>query len=127
MSRWRLMDEPQAEDDSLDDDEIVMLISLLIGAGSETTNLGGMMMIQALLEHPDELKRVRDDRRLIPQAVGEVMRYGTGGGAAELLRWAAGTSSCAGRSSGRDRRCCSPLAVPIGIPRSFRIPIASTS
>ncbi len=79
----------QEMDDTLQDDEIVMLISLLIGAGSETTNLGGVMMIQALLEHPGELKRVRDDRRLIPQAVNEAMRHSTGGGAAGLLRWAA--------------------------------------
>lgn len=79
----------QEKDDTLQDDEIVMLISLLIGAGSETTNLGGAMMIQALLEHPDELKRVREDRRLIPQAVNEAMRHSTGGGAAGLLRWAA--------------------------------------
>jgi len=65
------------------------LISLLIGAGSETTNLGGAMMIQALLDHPGELKRVREDRRLVPQAVNEAMRFSTGGGAAGLLRWAA--------------------------------------
>jgi cytochrome P450 len=79
----------QAQGDPIDDDEIVMLISLLIGAGSETTNLGGMMMIRSLMEHPDEMKRVREDRRLIPQAVGECMRFSTGGGAAGLLRWVA--------------------------------------
>jgi cytochrome P450 len=69
----------QEKDERLDDDEIVMLISLLIGAGSETTNLGGLVMIQTLLQHPDELKRVRDDRSLVPNAVSEIMRFAFGG------------------------------------------------
>ena len=79
----------QAQDDSLDDDEIIMLITLMIGAGSETTNFGSMAMIQTLLEHPNELERLRANRGLIPQAMGELMRFATGGGAAGgLLRWA---------------------------------------
>jgi cytochrome P450 len=79
----------QAADDSLDDDEIVMLISLMIGAGSETTSFGTMSMLQTLLEHPDALDRLRRDRSLIPQAIGELMRFAAGGGAAGgLLRWA---------------------------------------
>jgi cytochrome P450 len=69
----------QAQDETLDDDEIVLLISVLIGAGSETTNLGGLVMLQTLLQHPEQLKRVRDDRRLIPKAVNEIMRFGFGG------------------------------------------------
>lgn len=79
----------QAEDDSLDDDEIVMLISLMIGAGSETTSFATMSMIQTLLENPDALERLRRDRRLIPQALGELMRLAAGGGAGGgLLRYA---------------------------------------
>jgi cytochrome P450 len=79
----------QEQDDSLDDDEIIMLITLLIGAGSETTNFGSMAMIQSLIEHPEALERLRADRSLIPQAMGELLRFATGGGAAGgLLRWA---------------------------------------
>jgi cytochrome P450 len=63
----------------LTDDEIVMLISVLLGAGSETTNLVGLMLIQTLLQHPQQLKRVRDDRSLIPKAVMEIMRFAVGG------------------------------------------------
>jgi cytochrome P450 len=69
----------QQSDDSIRDDEIVMLISVLIGAGSETTNLGGLVMIQTLLQHPEQLKRVRDDRSLVPKAVNEIMRFAFGG------------------------------------------------
>jgi cytochrome P450 len=79
----------QAADDSLDDDEIVMLISLMIGAGSETTSFATMSMLQTLLEHPDALERLRSDRSRIPQALGELMRFAAGGGAAAgLLRYA---------------------------------------
>jgi cytochrome P450 len=69
----------QERDETLTDDEIVLLISVLIGAGSETTNLGGLVMIQTLLAHPEQLKRVRDDRSLIPKAVDEIMRFAFGG------------------------------------------------
>jgi cytochrome P450 len=69
----------QERDETLTDDEIVLLISVLIGAGSETTNLGGLVMIQTLLQHPEQLKRVRDDRSLVPKAVNEIMRFAFGG------------------------------------------------
>ena len=57
----------------------MVLVSILIGAGSETTNLGGLVQIRTLLEHPEQLKRVRDDRSLIPNAVNEIMRFAFGG------------------------------------------------
>ena len=69
----------QAQDETLGDDEIVMLISLLIGAGSETTNLGGRIVIETILDHPEALERVRRDRSLVPRAVSEIMRFGFGG------------------------------------------------
>lgn len=65
----------QTRDDSLSDDEIVMLISVLLGAGSETTNMGGRLIIQSIVEHPEAFKRVRDDRSLVPKAVGEILRF----------------------------------------------------
>jgi cytochrome P450 len=69
----------QERDETLSDDEIVLLISVLIGAGSETTNLGGLVMIQTLLQHPRQLERVRHDRSLVPKAVNEIMRFAFGG------------------------------------------------
>jgi cytochrome P450 len=69
----------QAHDETLDDDEIVLLITLLIGAGSETTNLAGLRLIQTLLEQPEPLERVRDDRSLVPKAVNEILRFALGG------------------------------------------------
>ena len=69
----------QDRGEELTDDDIVMLISVLLGAGSETTNLGGLVLIQTLLQHPEQLKRVRDDRSLVPNAVMEIMRFAFGG------------------------------------------------
>jgi cytochrome P450 len=69
----------QGEDGVIRDDDIVMLISILIGAGSETTNLGGLVIIQTLIDHPEQLARVRDDRSLVPRAVDEIMRFAFGG------------------------------------------------
>ena len=37
----------------LSDDEIVMTVTGLIGAGSETTAIGGMVAAMTLLDHPD--------------------------------------------------------------------------
>jgi cytochrome P450 enzyme len=69
----------QDEGEPIDEDEIAMLVSVLIGAGSETTNLGGMQIIQTLLEHPEPLEQVRGDRGLVPRAVEEIMRFAFGG------------------------------------------------
>ncbi len=66
-------------DEKLADNEIITLITGLIGAGSETTALGGMVAILTLLNHPEEAARLRADRALVPNAVNEIMRFGFGG------------------------------------------------
>ena len=78
----------QTRDETLEDDEIVLLISLLIGAGSETTNTGGLVLIQTLLDHPEQLERVRADRSLVPNAVMEILRLAFGGPGAGITRYA---------------------------------------
>jgi cytochrome P450 len=84
-------------DGAIGDDEIVMLVAVLIGAGSETTNLGGLIMIRTLLEHEEELKRVRDDRTLVARAVEEIMRFAFGGPAG-MQRFAVRDFDLRGRS-----------------------------
>ena len=69
----------EEHDETLDEDDIVVLASILIGAGSETTNLGGLVLIRTMLEHPEVLARVREDRSLVPNAVNEIMRFAFGG------------------------------------------------
>lgn len=62
------------EGDRLSDPELLSTVSLVLGAGFETTmNLIGNGIF-LLLEHPDELARLRQDPSLIFSAVEEILR-----------------------------------------------------
>ena len=65
----------EEEGDRLDERELLTMLRLLLVAGNETTvNLIGNGML-ALLRHPEQLQRLRDDPSLIPAAVEELLRY----------------------------------------------------
>jgi pimeloyl-[acyl-carrier protein] synthase len=56
-------------------DELLANTILLLNAGNETTtNLLGNGLV-ALLQYPDQLRRLRDEPTLIPTAVEEFLRY----------------------------------------------------
>jgi cytochrome P450 len=74
------------EADSMTNDEIVLMITALVSAGSETTSIGGTTGIQALLKHPDQMDLLREDPKLLPNAVDELLRYDFG--SASLPRYA---------------------------------------
>ena len=69
----------QDRGDRLGDDQIVMTITGLIGAGSETTAMGGMIAAMTLLDHPEQMEKLRRRPELIPNAVSEILRFGFGG------------------------------------------------
>src|SRR2546425_185836 len=71
-----LLQAQVANDAPMTDDEIVILISGLIGAGSETTALGGFISILTLLQNPDAWARLRGERALLPKAMNEIVRHG---------------------------------------------------
>jgi cytochrome P450 PksS len=67
----------QAEEagDTLSEDELLAMVFLLLVAGHETTvNLIGNGTL-ALLEHPDQLDKLRNDPALIKPAMEELLRY----------------------------------------------------
>ena len=59
----------------LSDEEIVNVTVGLIAAGHETTAALIGNTVLALLEHPDQLERLREDRSLLSAAVEEALRY----------------------------------------------------
>jgi pimeloyl-[acyl-carrier protein] synthase len=69
------MIEAQRTDPRLDDNELLANLILLFIAGHETTrNLLGNGLL-ALLDHPEQMARLREDLTLLPKAVEEMLRY----------------------------------------------------
>jgi cytochrome P450 PksS len=65
----------EAAGDRLSEDELIAMIFLLLVAGYETTvNLIGNGTL-ALLQHPDQLAKLRSEPALIASAVEELLRY----------------------------------------------------
>jgi cytochrome P450 len=60
---------------SLDDHEIATFVRSLLPAASETTTRTFGTLMTLLLEHPDTLERVRNDRSLVNKAIDEAVRY----------------------------------------------------
>lgn len=60
---------------ALRDDELQLLFSLLVAAGTETTRNTIAVGTAALAARPDDWDRVRTDRTLVPSAVEEMLRW----------------------------------------------------
>ena len=56
-------------------DEIIVICSILGAAGNETTNRLIGWTGKVLAEHPDQLRQVRENRKLINQTIEEVLRF----------------------------------------------------
>jgi len=59
----------------LTDQQLIGYLFVLIAAGNDTTRNATAGGIAALLEHPDQLKKLCDNPGLIPQAVEEILRW----------------------------------------------------
>ncbi|HTD50491.1 MAG TPA: cytochrome P450 [Acidimicrobiia bacterium] len=65
----------EEQGDQLSHGELISTVMLLFGAGFETTtNLIGNGLL-ALLDHPGEIRRLRDDRSLMKTAIEELLRW----------------------------------------------------
>jgi cytochrome P450 len=60
---------------ALRDDELQLLFSLLVAAGTETTRNTIAVGVATLAERPDDWAALRADRSLVPGAVEEMLRY----------------------------------------------------
>jgi len=67
--------QAEVEGERLTDDEILGFFQLLLVAGQETTANLINNAVLCLLEHPDELARLRAAPQLLPPAIEEVLRY----------------------------------------------------
>ncbi len=63
------------EDDRLTEQELLSSLFQLIVAGHDTTTSLIGNGVVALLDHPDEMRLVREDPTLIPAAIEELIRY----------------------------------------------------
>jgi cytochrome P450 len=71
----RTMEVAETQGDQLSEEELFANANLLLVAGHETTtNLIGNGML-ALLQHPEELERLRTDPSLVHGAIEEFLRY----------------------------------------------------
>jgi cytochrome P450 len=71
----RALELAREEGDRLSESELYATAQTLVFAGHEaTTDLIGIGTL-ALLRHPDQMRRLRDDPVLVPQAVEEFLRY----------------------------------------------------
>ena len=68
------MMQVEHEGEHFTDEEITAFIRMLLLAAGETTTRSFANMMVQLLENPDVLDEVRQDRKLIPKAVMETMR-----------------------------------------------------
>ena len=65
----------ETEEGALDDVEVLAFCRLLLIAGNETTTNLVARMVSTLLDHPDELAKLRANLSLLPNAVEETLRY----------------------------------------------------
>jgi len=65
----------QDADETMSEDDIVLLLASLIGAGSEATATVSTAVVRMLLNEPEVFIRLRADRTLIRSAIDEILRH----------------------------------------------------
>jgi len=65
----------EADGERLPNDVLISFLRQLMNAGGDTTYRGTSVLLTGLLTHPDQLAAVAADRRLIPQAIEEALRW----------------------------------------------------
>jgi len=98
----------EEQGDRLNEGELLAMCLLLFIAGHETTvNLIGNGTL-ALLEHPDQMARFKDDPALIPSAIEELLRYDS------PVQWTARITNADVEAGGREIPSGSMIIAAIG-------------
>jgi cytochrome P450 len=69
--------QAEVEGERLSEREFDNFFCLLIVAGNETTRHAITHGVRALVDHPDQWRRLREDPGLMPLAAEEILRYGS--------------------------------------------------
>jgi hypothetical protein len=69
--------KPKRDGEALSELEFKNFFTLIVAAGNDTTRYTMAAGLLALIEHPDQLARLREDCSLMPSAVEEFLRWGT--------------------------------------------------
>lgn len=67
--------EVVAETEGMDPEEVVATLVVLVAAGTDTTRLTTSLAVKTLLDHPEEMEKLRARRELLPSAIAELMRF----------------------------------------------------
>jgi cytochrome P450 len=108
------------DDRRLSEDELVGTCMLILFGGHETTTSLLTNGVNALLEHPGELERLRADPTLIDSAVEEFLRYD--GPSLSIARVVAQDHELGGRVLARGERVYAMVSAANRDPRQFERP-----
>jgi cholest-4-en-3-one 26-monooxygenase len=72
---WTTLSTVDVDGDGLGEAELNFFFMLLTAAGSETTRNALTVGLAALVDHPDQLDRLRGDRSMLKGAVDEMIRW----------------------------------------------------
>ncbi|MFD0682950.1 cytochrome P450 [Actinomadura fibrosa] len=67
--------QPDADGSRISEEEFQLFVIMLSIAGNETTRTATAGGMQAFFEHPDQWRRLQEDRSLLPTAVEEIVRW----------------------------------------------------
>lgn len=89
-----LLARAEVDGEYLPEDVLVSFFRQLINAAGDTTYRGTSVLLTKLLENPDQLAMLREDRSLLPNAIEEALRFD--GPVIEQARWTAQDVEVAG-------------------------------
>lgn len=70
-----LLATAEVDGERLPDEIVVSFLRQLVNAGGDTTYRATSVLLTGLLQNPDQLEALRNDRGLVPQAIEEALRW----------------------------------------------------